>query len=98
MTRPRYAASEVLPKSRVLNSKMVGVRDLKPRPRGPDPCVVSHYRTWVHRTLASDLLLTRHRCMEFAKPRAAARSEAETAICGPQLAALGIQKVGRERR
>jgi hypothetical protein len=66
-------------------------------PHGPDPCVVKHYRGWMHRRLASDLLLTWHRWIESAKPRAIARREAETAICSPQLAALGIQKVGRGR-
>jgi len=37
------------------------------------------------------------RCIDSAKRRAAAGSEAETPICRPQLAAFGIQKVGRER-
>src|SRR5207249_5393135 len=37
------------------------------------------------------------RCIDPANRRAAARSEAETVICRPQLAVLGIQKVGRGR-
>jgi len=43
---------------------------------GPDPCVVSG--RWVHRRLASDLLLS----FESATPRAVARREAETTISG----------------
>jgi len=38
------------------------------------------------------------RCIDSAKRRTATRSEAETAICRPQLAVSGIQKVGRGRR
>jgi hypothetical protein len=35
-------------------------------PPGPDPCVVRHYARWVHRRLASDLLLRRDRRIESA--------------------------------
>jgi hypothetical protein len=75
-----------------------------PRPRRPPPrrAHAPHERNGpagerVHKRLASDLLLGQHRCIESAKPRAAIRSEAETAIYRPQLAVFGIQKVGRER-
>ena len=38
-----------------------------PTRQGPDPCGVRHYRGWVHRRLASDLLLRQHRSIESAK-------------------------------
>ena len=40
-------------------------------PHGPDPCVVRQFAGWVHRKLASDLLLTSHRSIEPAKRGAA---------------------------
>jgi len=63
---------------------------------GPGPSVVRRrigaQKVGQRRTVAAA------RCIESAKRRAAPRSEAETATCRPQLAVLGIQKVGRERR
>src|SRR5260370_5411879 len=43
------------------------------------------------------LTVAASRCIGSAKRPAAARSEAETVICRPQLAALGIQNVARGR-
>src|SRR5438094_973170 len=75
-------------------SEKSGARDLNPH--GPGPCVVRHRSG--SQKVGQRLTVTAARCIESAKRRAAARSEAETATCRPQLAVLGIQKVGRERR
>jgi len=50
-------------------SEKLGAPDLRPGLTLLDPCVVRPYRAWVHRMLASDLLSTRHRCIEYAMPR-----------------------------
>jgi hypothetical protein len=65
-------------------------------PRGPGPSVVRHL-VGVQK-VGQRLTVAAARCIEYAKGGAAARSEALSAICRPQLAVLGIQKVGRERR
>src|SRR5438132_10141488 len=64
-------------------------------PHGPRP--------WVDRQRVGAqkfdqrLTVAAGRCIDSANRRAAAKSEAATAICRPPLAVLGIQKVGRER-
>src|SRR5229473_4370257 len=57
-------------------------------PHGPAPCVVRHYSGGAQK-VGHRLTVAAARYIKLAKRRNAARSEAETAICGPQIAASG---------
>jgi len=72
-----------------------GARDLNPGPHGPGPFVARH-RVGAQK-VGQRLTVAAGRCIDCANRRAAAKSEAATAICRPLLAVLGIQKVGRGR-
>ena len=49
----------------------------------PDRASSAHHRAWVHRRLASDLLLRRHRCIESAKGPSLGLSPGERLVGGP---------------
>src|SRR5438132_3915375 len=88
----RLAAMTYSPRISRAGLNTGGLRPPKPVPHGPGPCVARH-RVGAQK-VGQRLTVAAGRCIDSANRRAAAKSEAATAICRPLLAVLGNTEGG----